>query len=227
MAQNLEFSATSGLTLTATAYSIGTYSGGTNASSVTQQAGTNRYLAAFASNLTAGAYRLDYLVSGTCIGNEVYDVDGSGTYQPRSEAELSTTLTSIQTSINNGTAIQSAPVATAGTISRIIIGDDYLAANDRQFSWTVAEPTGCVAATSECWFGGKDKAGNTWRVQGTITDNGSTWTLSFDLAKTDTADLICGIASWSVEIVNVSSAEITVVRTSEQDDPTLLVEKYT
>jgi len=85
MAQNLEFSYTSGQTLTAVARAIGVYTGGTNADSVTHQAGTDRYLAAFASNLAAGTWRLDYLVSGTCVGSQIFDVNGNGTYQPRSE----------------------------------------------------------------------------------------------------------------------------------------------
>lgn len=212
MAQSLEFSATSGLTLTATAYSIGTYSGGTNAGSVTQQAGTNRYLAAFASNLTAGAYRLDYLVSGTCIGNEVYDVDGSGTYQPRSETDLSTTIDAIAAKtalIGTGSALLQQPVSSQGKIAQIFIGDDYLSANGRSFQWTITEPTGFVAATSTCTFGGEDKDGNTWSVPGTITDNGSTWVLSFDMTKTDTA-LDAGIYDWTVEVKSAGGAEHTV-----------------
>lgn len=87
MSQNLEFSATAGLTLTAIACPIGSYTG-TAADSVTQQAGTDRYLAAFSSNLAAGAYRLDYALSGSPFGSEVYDVSGSGTFQPRAESGL-------------------------------------------------------------------------------------------------------------------------------------------
>lgn len=120
-----------------------------------------------------------------------------------------------------------APVAANGSIANIVIGDDYLAANGRAFEWTIEAPTGYVAGTSSCFFGGRDKAGTTWRVQGTITAAGNAWTLSFDLNKTDTASMLCGIVFWSVEVVSASGDEITSFSTSENDDPTLLVEKYT
>jgi len=212
MAQNLEFSATSGLTLTATAYAIGAYSGGTNAGSVTQQVGTNRYLAAFASNLTAGAWRLDFLVSGTCIGQEVYDVDGSGTYQPRSETDLNTTIEAIAAKtalIGTASAMLQAPVSSQGKIAQIFIGDDYLSANGRAFQWTITEPTGFTAATSTCSFGGEDKDGNKWLVSGTITDQGSTWLLSFDADKIATA-VPPGIYDWTVEVKSATNVEHTV-----------------
>jgi hypothetical protein len=228
MAQNLEFSATSGLTLTATAYAIGAYAGGTNAGSVTQQSGTNRYLAAFATNLTAGAWRLDYKVSGTCIGQEVYDVDGSGTYQPRSELGDIRTQTALIGSAN--AVFSGGAVASDGNITEIVIGDDYLEANSRHFSWTVNEPSGYVAATSTAWFGGESILDTgTWLVQGTIVDNGATWTLKFDLPKTSTASLLKGLYAWSVEVRSVSNAEATVVKSSNDDDaePTRLVRKYT
>jgi hypothetical protein len=86
MAQTLEFSATDGMTLTATRCAVGAYTG-TAADSVTQQAGTNRYLAVFTAEVT-GAYRLDFKSGGTTIGTEVYDLSGSGTFQPRAESGL-------------------------------------------------------------------------------------------------------------------------------------------
>lgn len=92
MAQVLEFSAQQGLTLTATARQLGSYVGGTAATSVAHQAGTDRYLATFATNLAAGTWRLDYARSGIAAGSEIYDVNGSGTYLPRSEQPASATV---------------------------------------------------------------------------------------------------------------------------------------
>lgn len=89
MSQSLEFSATAGMTLTATRCAVGAYAG-TDADSVTQQAGTNRYLAVFTTEVS-GAYRLDYKSGGTTIGTEVYDLSGAGTYQPRTEQPNTTT----------------------------------------------------------------------------------------------------------------------------------------
>ncbi len=89
MAQSLEFSAQQGLTFTAIARSIGSFSGGTPADSVTHQSGTDRYLATFNTNLSAGSKRLDYFLGGVPFGSEIYDItDSNGTFQPRSEASV-------------------------------------------------------------------------------------------------------------------------------------------
>jgi hypothetical protein len=111
--------------------------------------------------------------------------------------------------IGTSGAIVSAPVSTQGKIAQIFIGDDYLNANGRAFSWTIAEPTGFVAATSSCFFGGSNGSGATWLVTGTITDNGSTWTLRFDMTKTDT-NLTPGLYEWTVEVKSASGVEHTV-----------------
>ena len=117
------------------------------------------------------------------------------------------------------------PVASSGVIDEIIIGDDYLAANGREFEWTIAAPTGFVLATSTCSFGGK-KGTETWLVSGTITDAGAgNWTLSFDLNKTDTEGLEPGTYEWSVEVKNATSKEITKVRS--RTTKVKLVEKQT
>lgn len=85
MAQQLDFPATAGETLTASAFALGTYTGGTAADSVSFQAGTNRYIAAFGTNLAAGNWRLDYYLSGTCIGSKVFRVSGDGKFYPIDE----------------------------------------------------------------------------------------------------------------------------------------------
>lgn len=119
--------------------------------------------------------------------------------------------------------ITSAPVNVDGTITSIIIGDDYLAANGRAFTWTVDEVQGVSAASCTCEFGGKYKD-NAWLVTGTITDNGDdTWTLSFDLEASDTATLEPGEYRWSAQ-VKFSGKEVTKVKS---DCTTKLVEKQT
>lgn len=118
----------------------------------------------------------------------------------------------------------SAPVAADGTISEIIIGDDYKAANGRAFSWTIEPPTGFVAGTSECSFGGKSSDGAyTWLVTGTITQSGSNWVLSFDLPGSATATCKPGFYDYSVEVKHTN--EITKVRS--RTTRTKLVEKQT
>lgn len=119
--------------------------------------------------------------------------------------------------------ITSAPVAVDGSIAEIIIGDDYLAANNRAFTWTVDEVPGFVAASCTCSFGGKYKD-NAWLVTGTVIDNGNdTWTLRFDLNASDTAMLEPGQYRWSVE-VKYNGTEVTRVKS---DCTTKLVEKQT
>lgn len=119
--------------------------------------------------------------------------------------------------------VLSNPVVVDGSINEIIIGDDYLAANGRAFSWTVDEVQGFVVGSCTCSFGGKYKD-NAWLVTGSIVDNGDdTWTLSFDLPDTATADLEPGQYRWSVE---VQHAGVVITRV-KSDCTTKLVEKQT
>ena len=126
----------------------------------------------------------------------------------------------------SGTVTASSPVSPTGTINGpLIIGDDYLAANSRQFSWDVAAVTGLSAATATCSFGG-DRNGTGWLVSGTVTDLGdSEWRLSFDLARSATSALEPGYYAWSVEVKGpTDGAEVTRVRSGKAVE---LVEKAT
>ena len=107
-----------------------------------------------------------------------------------------------------------APVSDSGDIDEIIIGDDYLAAYGRAFEFTVDAPSGFVAGTSVTKFGGRAFHRNTsgaWLVTGSITDNGATWTLSFDMPRATTGALTETEYRWSVEVVNADGTERTVV----------------
>jgi hypothetical protein len=122
--------------------------------------------------------------------------------------------------ITSGTVQTSLPVTSSGQItSPLVIGDDYLAANGRAFSWTVELPTGFVAATASCRFGMRfeDETGvNSFISTGTVTDAGSgNVILSFDVAKTVTGELRPGWYDWSVEIVSSSGVEVTRVKSGK------------
>jgi hypothetical protein len=106
----------------------------------------------------------------------------------------------------------SQPVTDAGElIDPIVIGDDYLAVNNRSFTWTIDAIPGVTVGTATCYFGGVYKT-YSWLVTGTITVVGTQWLLSFDLLKADTEDLVPGLYRWSVEVQDASGNEITKVR---------------
>ena len=128
--------------------------------------------------------------------------------------------------ISSATVSSSSPVADDGTLTEIVIGDDYKAANGRAFEWTITPDSGFSYGTSTCSFGGKSPDGKySWLVTGTITPSGSNWILSFDLSKTATADLGPGIYDWSVEVKDASSNEVTKVKS--RTTRVKLVEKQT
>jgi len=121
---------------------------------------------------------------------------------------------------SGGTVTVSTPVTSSGQLaSPLIIGDDYLAANGRAFSWTVPLPSGFVASTATCKFGMRyedDQGVNSFVSTGTVTDAGSgNVTLAFDVAKTVTGLLRPGWYDWSVEIVSASGTEITRVKSGK------------
>ena len=119
-----------------------------------------------------------------------------------------------------GTVNVSTPVTASGQLaSPLIIGDDYLNANGRAFSWTVALPSGFVAATATCKFGMRyedDQGVNSFIQSGTVIDAGSgNVTLRFDVAKAVTGLLRPGWYDWSVEIASASGTEITRVKSGK------------
>jgi hypothetical protein len=119
-----------------------------------------------------------------------------------------------------GTVTVSTPVTASGQLtSPLIIGDDYLNANGRAFSWTVPLPSGYAIATASCKFGMRfeDSDGvNSFIATGTVIDAGSgNVTLRFDVPRTTTGDLRPGWYDWSVEIVSASGTEITRVKSGK------------
>ena len=141
--------------------------------------------------------------SGTQAGNVLNQV--------KAKADLITSG-SVQTSI---------PVTAQGQINGpLYIGDDYLTANGRQFDWTIALPTGFVAATSTCKFGMifEDESGvSQFNLSGTVTDvGGGNVRLRFELLKTTTGALKPGFHRWSIEIVSATGVEVTAVAYSDR-----------
>jgi hypothetical protein len=119
-----------------------------------------------------------------------------------------------------GTVNVTTPVTETGQLaSPLIIGDDYLNANGRAFSWTVPLPSGFVAATATCKFGMRyedDQGVNSFVQSGTVIDAGSgNVTLRFDVAKAVTGLLRPGWYDWSVEIASASGTEITRVKSGK------------
>jgi hypothetical protein len=119
-----------------------------------------------------------------------------------------------------GTVNVTTPVTATGQLaSPLIIGDDYLNANGRAFSWTVALPSGFVAATATCKFGMRyedDQGVNSFVQSGTVIDAGSgNVTLRFDVGKAVTGLLRPGWYDWSVEIASASGTEITRVKSGK------------
>jgi hypothetical protein len=123
--------------------------------------------------------------------------------------------------ITSGAIQTSLPVTASGQITGpLYIGDDYLQANGRAFSWTVALPTGMVIATATCKLGMDhaegSESGASFVVTGTVIDAGSgNVELRFDVPKATTGTLVEGFYRWSVEIASASGNEVTRVANKE------------
>ena len=123
--------------------------------------------------------------------------------------------------ITSGSVQTSIPVTAQGQITGpLYIGDDYLTANGRQFDWTIALPTGFVAATSTCKFGMiyEDESGvSEFNLSGTVADVGSgNVRLRFELPRATTGTLKAGFHRWSTEIVSATGVEVTAVAYSDR-----------
>lgn len=172
----------------------------------------------------AGQFRFDTIAlsmapGGGGGGGDPWTTDiSTGYVLPQAGAVLYAvkSKTDLITSGNVQTAL---PVTAAGQIaSPLVIGDDYLNANGRAFSWTIALPTGYSVGSSTCKFGMRyeDSQGvNEFIVSGTVIDaGGGNVTLRFDVSRTTTGTLRPGWYDWSVEIAS-ATAEITPVKSGK------------
>lgn len=135
--------------------------------------------------------------------------------------------------IGTGSATVSAPVAESGTISDLIIGDDYSSSNGQALSWTVDLPTGATVGGASCFFGGEHSdpslaEDNKWLIQGTVSAGPTAGkaVILFNLLRSHTADLIPGDYNWSAEIRNDAGLQSTKVR-SKKTRRVTLVKKQT
>ena len=114
-----------------------------------------------------------------------------------------------------GTVFAASAVASNGTISEIIIGDTYLAANDRAFSWTFTAPTGLAIGDCSFRFGGEASGNHTgsWLVVGSLTDEGDgNWTGEAELIESDTINCEPGLYMWSAAVHGPAGEKITKVK---------------
>jgi hypothetical protein len=118
--------------------------------------------------------------------------------------------------ITAGNVAYSGPVTATGKLEKpVIIGDDYLAANSRAFTWTISSISGITPGTATVRFAGKSRvsSSNTFSCVGNVTDLGNgKWTLSCDMSRTVSGNLVAGGYDWSVEIVSSDGTEVTPVR---------------
>jgi hypothetical protein len=133
--------------------------------------------------------------------------------------------TAIIALLTSGSATTNAPVTPTGTITNIVIGDDYKAASGRAFNWLVAVPVFSQSG-SKCFFGGSAKHKGEWLVEGTIipvtVDSVPKWKLQFELSKTDTEACKPGCYDWSAELRGPAPEQITKII-----GKTELIEAYT
>lgn len=102
----------------------------------------------------------------------------------------------------------SAPVLSNGKLSdAIIIGDSYLSANARAFTWLIDPVSGVNVATVTCKFGAiaNGCAEKQFIVDGTVeavtVDGDPKWKLIAEVNTDDTADLPEDKYRWSVALV--------------------------
>lgn len=118
-----------------------------------------------------------------------------------------------------GVIVQNVPAdgAKAGTIQLpLIIGDDYLATNGRNLSWTVSIPPGTTVAGSSAKLHFVQASGSCTafeiEITGTITAGASGYAvMSFDMTDTQTATITPGEYFWFVEWIGDAGEVITKV----------------
>ena len=139
------------------------------------------------------------------ITDAINAIDGDAT------AEDATEIAQLVADRLSGHVVVSWPVVANGRIrTPVIRGDDYLAANDRQFRWTVPAPIGAADTSSVCKFGAThESTDDAFVVEGTIIADGADWHLDFDLTQDNTEPMPLGWYSWSVEVRDAAGNEMT------------------
>jgi hypothetical protein len=127
--------------------------------------------------------------------------------------------------IGTGSSFIPGPMTLDGELPFLIIGDDYLAANNRDLKWIVPKVTGFVTATCTCRFGLRSINGHDrFVVTGTVTDHDDTnWQISFDLPKVETLGFKPGPYNYTASVLH-AGVEITSV--VPRDTVVTLLRKY-
>ncbi|TWU39482.1 hypothetical protein [Novipirellula artificiosorum] len=113
-----------------------------------------------------------------------------------------------------GRVVTSQPVVGDGEISSpVIIGDDYLSRHARHFRWSVTPPPNVDVADASCQFGARHQSlGDSFLVEGTVSEEADHWVLAFDLPRVETDGMRSGQYDWSVQLKDEQGAEITTIR---------------
>lgn len=169
----------------------------------------------------AGAGGTDWTANERTAIRAIFGIPTSGTTPTDPTTGILDEIRDKTALITSGSVQTSMPVTAQGQITGpLYIGDDYLTANGRQFDWTIALPTGFVAATSTCKFGMifEDESGvSEFFVSGTVADVGSgNVRLRFELPRATTGTLKAGFHRWSTEIVSATGVEVTAVAYSDR-----------
>lgn len=121
--------------------------------------------------------------------------------------------------ISGGSVQVNLPVTATGSLRPIVIGDDYLAANGRAFTWTISAIAGITPGTATAYFGGTSTGSpqHTFLVTGTVTDNGNgTWTVRCDMPRATSATLLEQQYEWTLGIQASGGTRVTPVRWGER-----------
>ena len=102
------------------------------------------------------------------------------------------------------------PVAADGTVQPIVIGDDYLDANNRTFDFFVPPVAGVDINTVQCWFGGEFKHRGKWLVSGTVALVVDRWRMRFELPAAATFPTCkSGCYDYSAELRTAAGKRLT------------------
>lgn len=212
--QRFEFSATPGLTLTVKLFLRGSDVVVRSGVATQKAANASRYYIDF-TDVPAGTYIMDGFIGS--VGGYVAETFEvlllDGLYVPNSELVRTVVTT------GGGTVQDNSPVTSTGKLRAIIIGDDYLAANNRQFAWTVDAVTGFVPASVSAVFSLRATlpcGTYSTSVTGTVSDLGAgRWSVSVDLPAAATANLVEGDYDWSMSLL---SAGVVITKIQNQGD---------
>jgi hypothetical protein len=131
--------------------------------------------------------------------------------------------------IGTGAAIVSAPVSGDGDLLFLIIGDDYLASNNRALEWSFdAIVDFTTSAVGKLGMVNSENATETYlNSTGVVSEiSAGVWKVSFDIPATALTSLTPGYYDWSVSIEEDSVA-VTIVRNRQNKTRVKLIEKQT